>query len=293
MNDKPNVLWLSVSPYLKCFDQRLLSRLIKVAAIQRWEYCQSLDEPCSIDAVVSSLHEYLGDRPYKTHLLGHGVSGVVALLYARRYPQQVASLTLLSVGAMPAVNWQAHYYALRQYLPCSRDMILAQMSRLLFGQQPARFSSALAQLLKQDLDSNLTLHSLAHHTHVAPGGVEVPLLVCEGESDSITQGHESDWQEWTKPGDRLWRCTKGNHFFHFQQSVAVAKAISDYWLFLPVQPISAGCLSSYQRDSLALQPSTEQTDLQISSPSSQSIPSQKNLLKKSSKSLLPDQTNML
>jgi pimeloyl-ACP methyl ester carboxylesterase len=268
-HNQPNVLWLSVSPYLKCFDQRLLSRLVKTAAIQRWEYCQSLDEPCSIDAVISSLHEYLSDRPHKTHLLGHGVSGVIALLYARRYPQRVASLTLLSVGAMPAVNWQAHYYALRGHLPCSRDMILAQMSRLLFGQQPARFSNALAQLLKQDLDSNLTLHSLAHHTQVAPGGVEVPLLICEGQIDSILQGHETSWQKWMKPGDRLWSCPEGNHFFHFQHSVAVAKAISDYWLLLPIQPITAGQLGDYQRDSHNLQQAAQSaawTDLQVVPP---------------------------
>lgn len=240
MKQEFDVLWLSVSPHLKCFDQRLLSQLVKAAPIRRWEYCQTLDEPCCIDAVVTALHEYVsaraelekssGQGDYKVHLIGHGVSGVVGLLYARRYPQQVASLTLLSVGAMPAVNWQAHYYALRQLLPCSREIILAQMTRLLFGSQPIRFAKALMQLLARDLDSNLTLHSLAHHTKILPGGVTVPLLVCNGQEDSITYAQKQAlWHDWMKPGDRLWSCPEGHHFFHFQHPAIVANRIADYW----------------------------------------------------------------
>lgn len=240
MNRESDVLWLSVSPHLKCFDQRLLSRLVKAAPIRRWEYCQTIDEPCCINDVVETLHTHISERAalekcsgqsnHKFHLLGHGVSGVVGLLYARRYPQHVASLTLLSVSAMPAVNWQAHYYALRELLPCSREMILAQMTRLLFGSQPIRFSKALSQLLARDLDSNLTLHSLAHHTKISPGGTDVPLLICNGEIDGITRTHQpAEWQAWLKPSDRLWQCPAGNHFFHFKHSAVVANRIIDYW----------------------------------------------------------------
>jgi pimeloyl-ACP methyl ester carboxylesterase len=238
MKRESNVLWLSVSPALRCLDQRLLSQLVKGADIQRWEYFQSLDEPCSLDAVVETLHEYLQARSHthagKPHLLGHGVSGVVALMYARRYPQQVASLTLLSVNARPAVNWQAHYYALRQRLPCSRDIILAQMSRLLFGEQPLRFLKAFATLLARDLDENLTLHSLAHHTTLAPGGTGVPMLLCYGEADAVRSrggkgGENTGWESYLKPGDRIWQFPEGNHFFHFYDAIAVSGVILDYW----------------------------------------------------------------
>lgn len=256
MKQEVDVLWLSVSPHLKCFDQRLLSQLIKAAPIRRWEYCQTVDEPCCIESVVAALHEYVsaraalekssGQGKYQVHLVGHGVSGVVGLLYARRYPQRVASLTLLSVGAMPAVNWQAHYYALRQLLPCSREIILAQMTRLLFGSQPIRFAKALMQLLAKDLDSNLTLHSLAHHTKIPAGGVDMPLLVCNGENDAIigTQ-KQALWSDVIGLGDslrerlcdranhnasfRLWLCPEGNHFFHFQHAATVAQVITDHW----------------------------------------------------------------
>lgn len=244
VKNRPDVLWLSVSPHLKCFDQRLLSRLIKRATVRRWQYCQTVDEPCSIELVVNSLHEYLCSRPSvvadqpfpKVHLVGHGVSGVVALLYARQHPQHVASLTLLSVSAMPAVNWQAHYYALRNLLPCSREVILGQLTRVLFGEQAPRFVTALAQLLSRDLDSNLTLHSLVRNTHIAAGGVEVPLLVCNGELDSVVvAGAQNGWMRWMKAGDRLWHCPKGLYFFQFQQYKSVAKTILDYWAQLPAQ----------------------------------------------------------
>ncbi|MEL6553171.1 MAG: alpha/beta hydrolase [Cyanobacteria bacterium J06621_11] len=250
MHKRPDVLWLSVSPYLKCFDQRLLSQLVKHSTVRRWKYCQTIDEPCSIESVVETLHAYFLERfaanadastdtnadrsPAKVHLIGHGVSGVVALLYARKYPQHIASLTLLSVGSSPAINWQAHYYALRKLLPCSREVILGQMTRLLFGQQAPRFVTALAQLLAKDLDSNLTLHSLAHSSHIAAGGVEVPMLVCHGEHDDVvTAQQQADWGRWLKPEDRLWHCPEGLHFFHFYRYKAVAKTILNYWAKLP------------------------------------------------------------
>ncbi len=242
MTHSPNVLWLSVSPHLKCFDQRLLSQLAKVTSVQLWEYSQTADEPCCIDTAVASLHDYLKDRPYETHLLGHGVSGMVALLYARRYPQQVASLTLISVAALPAVNWQAHYYALRQLLPCSREMVLAHMTRLLFGEQSARFTKACTHLLAQDLDSSLTLHSLADHAKIPPGLTAVPLLICNGEADAVARGQKQPlWNDWTTSHDserqsaderssfHLWHCPGGHHFFHFQHAATVANRIADYW----------------------------------------------------------------
>lgn len=239
MNSDPNMLWLSVSPHLKCFDRRLLSRLVKAGPVRQWEYVQSADEPCCVDSAVEVLHGYVSDRAalearsgnpdYKMHLMGHGTSGIVALLYAKRYPKRVASLTLLSVSATPAVNWQAHYYALRQLLPCSREMILAQMARSLSGARPVRFYKALAALLEKDLDSNLTLHSLARRTEIPMGSTEVPLLVCNGARDPIVCSQKQVlWHEVMKRGDRLWQCPEGSHFFHFHHAAATAETIAQH-----------------------------------------------------------------
>jgi len=249
VNQKPEALWLSVSPYLKGFDQRLLSHLTGTALVRRWEYYQTVDEPCCVEDVVESLHEYITNRAAEQaansgedrpiHLLGHGVSGTLALLYARRYPQHVASLTLLSVSSQPAVNWPAHYYALRQLLPCSQQMILTHMARLLFGDRPTRFATALAQLLERELDSSLTFHSLARRTEIVAGGVEVPLLVCSGEADFIANQRPTSWQAWQKAGDRVWICPNSNHFFHFHHPNATATAIAAYWQKLNLTQKSA------------------------------------------------------
>jgi pimeloyl-ACP methyl ester carboxylesterase len=107
----PNVIWLNTSPSLRWVDQPLLRHLVRCRPILRWEYTQSQDEASSLDTAVDLLHKYVLSRPAETedttrvHLAGHGISGVVGLLYARRFPKYVRSLTLLSVAAQPAATW--------------------------------------------------------------------------------------------------------------------------------------------------------------------------------------------
>ena len=236
MTQISNVLWLTVGASLKRFDQRLLGQLIHQAEVRCWEYVQSEDEPCCLETAVTLLHDYLKQRARPMHLIGHGVSGAIGLIYARRYPQRVQSLTLLSVGANPAVSWHAHYYALRQFLPCSRAIILGQMARLMFGPQSHTVATALVKALAQELDRGFAPHSLASQTAIAPGGIEPPLLVCQGANDVIVDAHQqAQWQRWLKPGDRLWCCPEGKHFFHYDYPQRVAEQIFGYWQSLALE----------------------------------------------------------
>lgn len=232
MSHLPSALWLTVSPHLKRFDQRLLSCLSKRVSVMRWEYMQTEDEPCSLDVAINLLYEYLqghfAHTRQSTHLIGHGLSGIVGWLYAQRYPEHVRSLTLLSVGANPAVNWHAHYYALRQLLPCSRDVVLAQIVRMLFGARSHDITRSLVQLLAQDLDTGLALHSLVDNQEIKPAQVQVPLLVCQGGHDAVV-GRSDRWQSWLKPGDSVWTCPQGHHFFHFDQPRQVETAVLNHW----------------------------------------------------------------
>lgn len=238
MDSAPHLLWLSVSQFLKCFDQRLLSKLVKIGTVRQWEYTHTVDEPCCLDSIVAALHEHIRSRAAleaqagcaasKVHLLGHGMSGIVALLYARRYPEYVASLTLLSVCETPAVNWQAHYYARRLQMPCSREIILTHMVQMLMGSQSLRVTRALSELLAKDLDSSLTLHSLAHNIHIRSGAVEVPLLVCNGQYDPIVGRQQQSWRKWLKAEDDLWLCPEGKYFFHFHHAEKTAQIIGRY-----------------------------------------------------------------
>ncbi|MEO0539472.1 MAG: alpha/beta hydrolase [Cyanobacteria bacterium P01_A01_bin.105] len=226
----PDALWLTASPALKKFDQRLLCQLNRYTAIQRWEYHQTADEPCCLETPVTLLHDYLKSCSAPVHLLGHGLSGIVGLMYARRFPQRVKSLTLLSVNATPALNWQAHYYALRQLLPCSRDIVLAQMVKLLFGPQGYDLTKVLVEVLKQDLDTGLSLHSLMSRSNVPSGPIDPPLLVCYGSYDNVlAQPLHERWQPYLKSTDRLWQCVGGRHFFHFDQPKALTQAIRHHW----------------------------------------------------------------
>ncbi|MDY6786010.1 MAG: alpha/beta fold hydrolase [Cyanobacteriota bacterium] len=230
MSSNPTALWLNANRSFKPFEAPLLRYLHKCIAIARWEYIQSADEGSSLEVALEHLHDYLApcDRPL--HLLGHGTGGLLGLLYARQYPERVESLTLLGVGAYPAVDWQAHYYRLRQLLPCDRAMILAQMVRNLFGAQNYCTTKALIEILDKDLLHSPSPHSLYQRTSIAPGSLEVPLLACGSADDVIVDRNAlNEWRVWMKSGDVLWTCPRGHHFFHYFQSGEVGRQIVKFW----------------------------------------------------------------
>lgn len=227
---KSEALWLSVSPHLARFDQRLLLGLSRTYRVAWWEYSQSPDQPCCFDTAIVLLHDFLKAKDRPLHLIGHGLSGVVAWIYASQYPERVKSLTLLSVGENPVITWHAHYYALRQLLPCGRGMLLAQMVRLLFGPQTPCMTSALVERLQLELDTSLTLQSLAHQTQWSVSSIKPPMLICNGAADVITGNSiASEMPHWLKAGDRCWVCPEGRHFFHYEYPQRVAEQIQDHW----------------------------------------------------------------
>ena len=230
MNVQHDALWLSVSPHLQRFDQRLQQVLVQAVPIRQWGYHQTADEPCCLETALMLLHDYLKQQDRPMHLLGHGMSGVVGLLYTYRHPEHVASLTLLSVGANPTVSWHSHYYALRNLLPCNRRMVLMQIARLLFGPHSPAILQTITAMLENDLDRCLTLHSLANCTTIKLEQIEPPLLVCQGKHDVILDPNtQLQWEQFLKKGDRLWQCPEGRHFFHYDYPQIVAEAIIAYW----------------------------------------------------------------
>ncbi len=226
----PKALWLNVSPHLQRFDQPLLCQLARHSHLQRWEYHQTIDEPCCLETAVSLLHDHLNSVPQPVHLIGHGLAGVVGLLYARRWPQRVRSLTLLSVGVQPLVTWQSHYYALRRLLPCSRQMVLVQMVQILFGPQPYNTALALAAILEKELDNGFYPGSLVNHSSVPLDGVEVPLMISHGADDVVVDARAyQDWRPWLKARDWQWNCPRGRYFFHHTYPKLMAQQIQTFW----------------------------------------------------------------
>ena len=231
MSKLPDALWVNVSPSFGQFDCRLLDVLSQNMPIAKWQYSQTQDEATSLSVALNLLHHYIKQFDRPIHLLGHSTGGLLALLYARSYPKRVKSLTLLSVGVFPAVDWQAHYYIQRQLLPCSREVVLTQTIDNLFGRShSASMKQNFVEILEQDLQQSLSPHSIYERSNIAPIKVSVPLLVCGSRDDVVVdQNLIYKWQPYLKKGDRIWQCPSGGYFFHHYYSQLVSEQILDFW----------------------------------------------------------------
>ena len=230
MNHQSKFIWISGSPSLKQLHRRLLNNLSKIVEIEFWEYYQTLDEGSSIDGAVKLLREYLvhSDRP--VHLIGHGISGEIALGYARLYPSNIASLTLLSVAVQPAINWHSYYYARLHSSISNRECVLRSIAVNLFPYGCASHIQGLVERLGRDLVEAPSNHSLFQLNISAEGGVEMPLLICGSQDDPvITESSLSDWRHYLKSSDLIWRSAEGGHFFHHFYPELVSSKIQSFW----------------------------------------------------------------
>ncbi|PZV18300.1 MAG: hypothetical protein DCF20_04430 [Pseudanabaena sp.] len=230
----PQGVSICTSQSLRRFDLPLLRSLSKQYAIAQWEYCQDPDEPLDVNLAISSLHEYLQNCPDSVHLVGHGIAGLVGWLYARKCPEYVKSLTLLSVGVNLANSWHSNYYRQRQLISCSREIILKRTAFYLFGYRDKEMLHWLADLLKQDLDNSLIPFSCYPSVApMAPSIITVPMLVCGAMDDDIFSNDGANtyqkWRPYLKDQDRLWLSEQGKHFFHFNQWQAVNNQLRTFW----------------------------------------------------------------
>jgi pimeloyl-ACP methyl ester carboxylesterase len=230
MNTQPEIIWINANPKFKRFEQPTIRYLSQQKTIAHWEYNQNQDEPSCLEIALVLLHDYLKICSHPCHLVGHGTGGLLGLLYARKHPERVKSLTLLGVGVYPAVDWQAHYYALREILPCSREIVLAQMVHKLFGHQNKYNLAGLIEVLEEDLKTSPSPHSLYKRISIAPGRVSMPMMVCGSRDDTIVDRNAlAGWQNSFSSCDRFWECSQGHHFFHYFYPHKVARQILKFW----------------------------------------------------------------
>ena len=228
--DAFDVLWVSGSPSLRCFSMPLIKRISKHIDIAGWEYFQSLDEPGCMNTAVELLYSYLKTKQLPTHLIGHGIGGTIALIFARQYPQFVKSLTLLSVAAQPANTWHINYYQQRQIYSLSRREALLNTIYNLFREQVIYHPQKLINNSNKDLDNLPLMHSLFDIEKLPVGGVSMPLMICGGQVDPILSYLELyKWKQWLKPEDIIWKCPQGGHFFHYFEPDLVCEEISKFW----------------------------------------------------------------
>ncbi|PSB28596.1 alpha/beta fold hydrolase [Chlorogloea sp. CCALA 695] len=248
MPNLTEVVCLSASPHLQVFNRPLLQSLTQHTPIAQWEYQLSPDEPCSLDIALALLHDYLKHHDRPIHLIGHGISGLLALLYTQRHPERVRSLTLLSVGAYPALDWQTYYYTQRHLLPCSRQILLTRMVDILFGCSSKPMTKTLVKILGQDLDDSLSPHSLVKCLNLIPIQVKVPLLVCGSVDDVVVDPHQlRSWQYYcSEDTSKLWVCPGGRYFFPYFHPQQTGEQILNFWKSLP------SCRSSHSSEKLFL-----------------------------------------
>ncbi|MEO1691737.1 MAG: alpha/beta fold hydrolase [Cyanobacteria bacterium J06631_6] len=229
-------VWINANPSFKYFDGRIVRYLSQRVPIAYWEYHQELDEASSLRVALTLLHDYVKTKSQAINLIGHGTGGLLGLLYARRHPQRVKSLTLLGVGAAPSIDWQAHYYQMRKLLPCTQEIILGRLVRMMFGDQSPKNAINLTKILQRDLVTAPTAHSLYQVEQVEPGGVSMPMMVCGSENDGIIDRSSlKNWQDYLKSGDVLWSSTSGHHFAHYFYPELTGRQVIKFWQRLEAQ----------------------------------------------------------
>ena len=223
-------VWINANPSFKHFDGRIVRYLSKQVPIAYWEYGQTPDEASSLNIAQTLLHDYLKSKSQPIDLIGHGTGGLLGLLYARQYPHRVKSLTLLGVGSAPSVDWQAYYYQMRRLLPCSQEIILGRIVQMMFGYQNRANVKNLVKILKQDLSTAPTSHSLYQLDRIESGGVSMPLMVCGSDNDGIIDRSAlRGWKDYLKKDDILWINREGHHFCHYFFPKYTGRKIIKFW----------------------------------------------------------------
>ena len=243
------ILWLDMQPSLFCFNKRAVQSLSQNRTVRRWSFQHDPDESCTQEIVEKMLHETISGSSEKFHLIGHGLSGVLACCFAAKYPQLIQSLTLLSVDTYTFNTWSSHYLKTRGQLCCDRLQILSHLSTLLFEPKDARVQLALPRLLAKCLDYEFIQGSLITNDHL--GNLKkpnVPLLVVNGNDDYvIDRNSKKRWEEVFSPGDFYKSIKGGRHFLQFDKSKETVGIIENFLDMVPCEPAfdsSSNCYST-------------------------------------------------
>ncbi len=240
----PNTLVVGASHSLQYLNLPLSRALSRYSSIACWDYQQALDEPCCLDTAIILLHDYLKSRQDPVHLIGHGLGGILAQMYAQVHPERVKSLVLLSVSPQPGLTWHTHYYVQRKLIPCSRSQLLTHTAKILAGRPLCRFQlQCLSEGLENDLDSSPNPHSLLNIAILAESRLIVPTLICLGGEDPVVDPSiQVIWQDYLRPVDRLWCDPKGSHFFHYFEYQSVAEQILSFWKSVNLEKAARVCV---------------------------------------------------
>ena len=229
------ILWVDLQPSMYCLFKRTAQTLGQHFKVKRWSFEHDLDESCDVEVVHSLLRQTIENSSTPVHLIGHGISGTIAYLYAQRYPINISSVSVLSVDTYSTNQWTSHYQSMRSKLPCSRFHILSHLSRLLVDSQTEQMGQIVARLLAKCLDNDFVYGSIVKSQRIVNlNKAEVPILVINGEKDFVIdeQSHNR-WRQYLKPGDCYQKIANGRHFFPFTEWSKTAKMIESFVRMVP------------------------------------------------------------
>ena len=229
------ILWIDLQPTLHCFNQRLTRRLAKNRQVKRWSFQHDLDEACSTEIIHSMILETVNNSKNKYHIIGHGMSGTIAHLFACKYPESIHSATLLSTDTAITNQWTSHYLKMRSQLPCSREKILLHLSYQLFGRELSKKYPVFISLLAKCLDNEYILGSIASQINLGIlKGSDIPTLVINGDDDFvIDRMTQARWGEQLKPGDHYRSIENARHFFQHKEANQTAAVIESFLDMVP------------------------------------------------------------
>ena len=231
------ILWIDLQPSLYCLFKRTAQTLSQNFKVKRWSFEHDLDESCDVEVVHRLLRQTIENCSTPVHLVGHGVSGSIAYLYAQKYPRNISSVSVLSVDTYSTNQWTSHYQSMRSQLPCSRFHILSHRSRLLVESQTEQVEHIMTRLLAKCLDNDFVYGSIFKSQLITNlNKAEVPILVINGQKDFVVDEQSHDrWRHYLKPGDCYQKVANGRHFFPFTEWSQTAKMIESFVKMVPDQ----------------------------------------------------------
>jgi pimeloyl-ACP methyl ester carboxylesterase len=243
-----SVYWLNAGPALSGFHQPLLQSLHRRGyTVRQWTLYQSEDEALTVADLLGLLQETLAGEEQPVHLAAHGSAGLLALRYAQAYAQQVASVSLLSVGPNPWFDWQYCYYTLLRSCQSDRLTLLRQLAQQLFGAATApRCQRALYRVLEADLSTSCSASHLLQG--IPTDQIELPVpLWCGTAADDLILRMQVGTASLIHPQQSVQseQWPGGGHCFHYCDPRSVAQSLDRFWKLQAaplIQPTAAPAL---------------------------------------------------
>lgn len=202
-------------------------------------------------ALAAALTDLLGKLEVeRAHLVGHSIGGMVALEFAARFPERVASLVLYATSpafGRPDGDWQRDFLKAR-LAPLDAGKRMAELApsivENLVGDSPdtdgiARATAAMARVPEAAYRAAMQC-LVTFDRRDALGGLAVPTLVMAGEHDDNAPAAMMERMAGKIPGAHYQVIPGAGHLAHFEQPAAFRAALDTFF----EQTITQGATAS-------------------------------------------------